>query len=209
MGIHTFFKSLVKLERLHRSPGEFIFETHSVASHSFKVAQYAQFLGEVEQRHGASIDWKLLYEKALNHDYEEVFIGDIKTPVKYASLELREQLQQVAEGMVDNFINTEIPEEFQELYHEKLKEGKDASIEGQILAVADKIDLLYEAFTEIQKGNTEKAFVDMYQDALVVIKSIDLQCVGYFLSEILPDIVSEEMVSTVDIAKITQDAFSM
>lgn len=52
--------------------------------------------------------------------------------------------------MVDHFINEEIPEPYQAIYRERLQEGKDDSLEGQLLSVADKIDLLYETFGEIQ-----------------------------------------------------------
>lgn len=52
--------------------------------------------------------------------------------------------------MVDTFIKEEIPEQYQNVYRERLQEGKDDSLEGQILSVEDKIDLLYETFGEIQ-----------------------------------------------------------
>ena len=78
------------------------------------------------------------------------FTGDIKTPVKYASRELKKLFSQVEEEMVDTFIKEEIPEQYQNVYRERLQEGKDDSLEGQILSVEDKIDLLYETFGEIQ-----------------------------------------------------------
>ncbi|MEH6943446.1 HD domain-containing protein [Bacillus sp. JJ722] len=208
MGVHTYFKSLTKLERIERCPGEFMFERHTVASHSFKVAQYAQFLGTVEELNGTTIDWKLLYEKALNHDYPEIFIGDIKSPVKYWTPELRTMLQKVEEGMTAKFIETEFPEEFQAIYHEKLKEGKDDTVEGKILAVADKVDQIYEAFTEIQRGNAEPVFVDIYRDSVIAIKDIDLKCVDYFLEHVLTEMVDEDLVSTVNVRKITKEALS-
>ncbi|WP_448704550.1 YfbR-like 5'-deoxynucleotidase, partial [Acetobacter senegalensis] len=82
-------------------------------------------------------------------------MGDIKTPVKYATPDLRTMLANVEDSMKDNFIKNEIPAEFQGAYTRRLSEGKDDTLEGQILAVADKIDLLYESFGEIQKGNPE------------------------------------------------------
>ena len=206
MGIHTYFKSLTKLERIERCPGEFMFERHTVASHSFKVAQYAQFLGTVEESKGTTINWKLLYEKALNHDYPEIFIGDIKTPVKYWTPETRMMLHKVEEGMIEKFIETEFPDEFKTIYREKLKEGKDDTVEGMILAVADKVDQIYEAFAEIQKGNTEPAFIEMYHDALIIIKNINLHCVDYFLKHVLTEMVDEDMITTIDIQKITEEA---
>lgn len=208
MGIHTYFRSLNDLERIIRTPGKFKFEEHSVSAHSWKVVQYAKTLADIEEQHGVAIDWKKLYEITSSHDYGEIFIGDIKTPVKHYSLELRSMLQQVEEGMVEHFINENIPEEFQPIFRRQLREGKDNSIEGLILEVADKMDQVYEAFAELQRGNTEKEFIVMYRYALIKIKNIDLHCVQYFLEHILPDIIEEGNRSPFDIRQITEDALS-
>jgi putative hydrolase of HD superfamily len=89
-----------------------------------------------------------------------------------------------------------------------LREGKDNSVEGLILEVADKMDQVYEAFAELQRGNTEKEFIVMYRYALIKIKNIDLHCVRYFLNHILPDIIEEGNRSPFDIRKITEEALS-
>ncbi|MBD2869044.1 YfbR-like 5'-deoxynucleotidase [Paenibacillus arenilitoris] len=208
MGIHTYFRSLNELERIIRCPGKFKFEEHSVAAHSWKVVQYAKTLADIEEKNGATIDWKKLYEITSSHDYGEIFIGDIKTPVKHASPELRSLIQQVEEGMVYNFIEEHIPGDFKEIFHRQLREGKDDSTEGLILEAADKMDQVYEAFAELQRGNTEKEFVKMYRDALIKIKNIDLYCVAYFLNHILPDMVNDEITSSVDIRRITEEALA-
>lgn len=96
IGIHKFFTSLNDLERIFRAPGRFKFEEHNVASF-LKVAQYALFFGTLEEMNGAKVNWKSLYEKTINHDFAEVFIGDIKTPVKHASEELKQMLAHVEE----------------------------------------------------------------------------------------------------------------
>ncbi|MFB5761566.1 YfbR-like 5'-deoxynucleotidase [Paenibacillus medicaginis] len=209
MGIHTYFRSLNDLERIIRCPGKFKFEEHSVAAHSWKVVQYAKTLADIEEKHGVTVDWKKLYEITSSHDYGEIFIGDIKTPVKHYSMELRSMLQHVEEGMVEHFIEENIPEEFKTIFRRQLREGKDQSVEGLILEVADKLDQVYEAFAELQRGNNEKEFVVMYRSALVKIKDIRLHCVGYFLQRILPDIVNDGMSSTIDIRKITEEALAL
>ncbi|MEK3777283.1 MULTISPECIES: YfbR-like 5'-deoxynucleotidase [Paenibacillus] len=208
MGIHTYFRSLNDLERIIRTPGKFKFEEHSVSAHSWKVVQYAKTLADIEEQHGVIVDWKKLYEITSSHDYGEIFIGDIKTPVKHYSLELRSMLQKVEEGMVEHFINENIPEEFQPIFRRQLREGKDQSVEGLILEVADKMDQVYEAFAELQRGNTEKEFIVMYRYALVKIKNIDLHCVQYFLEQILPDMIEEGIRSPFDIRKITEEALA-
>lgn len=205
MGMHQYIKSLSDLENIIRCPGKFKYEDHSVASHSFKVTQIAQFLGTVEEQAGQEINWRSLYEKALNHDYTELFIGDIKTPVKYATPALREMLADVEDSMMENFVKKEIPEEFQAVYLERLKEGKDSSLEGQILSVADKVDLLYESFGEIQKGNTESVFTEIYEESLKTILEFDhLASVNYFLDEVLPDLLSGNFTNQEQLQKISK-----
>src|SRR5699024_3030551 len=125
MGMHQYIKSLSDLENIYRCPGKFKYEEHSVAAHSFKVTKIAQFFGIVEEQAGNPIDWRALYEKALNHDYPELFIGDIKTPVKYADPELRAHLANVEEQMTLNFIENEMPPELQPIYRRLFQEGKD------------------------------------------------------------------------------------
>lgn len=192
MGMHQYLSGLNELEMITRAPGYFKYQPHSVAAHSWKVAEAAQFLGDIEEAHGKEVDWRMLYEKALNHDITERFIGDIRTPVKYASSTLRHMLADVEDTLSDNFIRTEIPEELQEVYTRRLHEGKDDTLEGRILSVADKVDLLYEAFGELQKGNPEPVFTEIYKESLETIFAFrDMRSVAYFIKEVLPELLNE------------------
>ncbi|WP_099222650.1 HD domain-containing protein [Listeria costaricensis] len=205
MGIHQYFQSLSDLENIYRCPGKFKYQEHSVAEHSFKVTNIAQFFGNVEEQAGNVVNWRTLYEKALNHDYSELFIGDIKTPVKYATAELREMLSEVEESMTQNFIQREIPEEFQPIYRHLLKEGKDTTLEGKILAISDKVDLLYESFGEIQKGNPESLFVEIYREALETICQYrEMASVDYFMKEILPEMLAGKGIAKTELPELTR-----
>ena len=200
IGIHTFFTSLNDLERIIRCPGRFKFEEHNVAAHSWKVSQYAMFFATLEERAGAQINWKSLYEKTINHDFAEVFIGDIKTPVKHASVELKQMLAHVEDKMMEKFIKAEIPPDLQDIFFERMKEGKDATIEGRLLEFADKLDQFYESFAELKRGNTDREFVYMYQTALTKLLALPLPVsVDYFRNEILNDAVKEETFINIDL----------
>lgn len=204
MGVHQYFKRLSDLEKLIRLPGKFKYFEHNVAAHSFKVTKIAQYLGTVEEYHGKQVDWKSLYEKALNHDFAEIFTGDIKTPVKYASGELKKLFSQVEEEMVDTFITEEIPEKYRDIYRQRLQEGKDDSLEGQILAVADKIDLLYETFGEIQKRNPEPLFFEIYEMSLETIMQFDhLYSVQDFIENIIPEMLTEKFIPRSELRETT------
>ncbi|MTT31072.1 HD domain-containing protein [Terrilactibacillus sp. BCM23-1] len=205
MGIHRYFQSLSDLEGIYRCPGVFKYQEHSVASHSFKVAKIVQFLATVEDAHGKKIDWKAIYEKAINHDFSELFTGDIKTPVKYALPKLRELFSQVEESMTNDFLEHEFPAQFRKAYAERFKEGKDETLEGKILAVADKIDLLYESYGEIQKGNPEPLFVQIYKEALESILAFkELACVQYFIDVVLEEMMDDEITSHQQIKTTTE-----
>jgi putative hydrolases of HD superfamily len=202
MGIHKFFMSMNDLERIIRAPGRFKFEDHNVAAHSWKVSQYAMFFATIEENNGATINWKSLYEKTINHDFAEIFIGDIKTPVKHASPELKQMLSHVEEKMMEKFILDEIPEEFQPIFFDRMKEGKDETIEGRLLELADKLDQVYEAFAELQRGNTDIEFLKMYDNALRKILHMPLEkSVNYFKEVMLQDIMAEE--SVIDVKALT------
>ena len=205
MGMHQFIQGLSNLETLRRAPGFFKYQEHSVAAHSFKVAEIAQMLGDVEELAGNKVNWQMLYEKSLNHDYTERFIGDIKTPVKYATPTLRQMLADVEATMTENFIKNEIPRDFQDRYRRRLSEGKDDTLEGQILSVADKIDLLYEGFGEIEKGNPEQVFLDIYTESLsTILEFKNRPSVRYFLDQVLPDMLEEKFASHDQLAKLTK-----
>lgn len=209
MGMHQFIQGLSNLETLRRAPGFFKYQEHSVAAHSFKVAEIAQMLGDVEELAGNKVNWQMLYEKSLNHDYTERFIGDIKTPVKYATLTLRHMLADVEATMTENFIKNEIPRDFQDRYRRRLSEGKDETLEGQILSVADKIDLLYEGFGEIEKGNPEQVFLDIYSESLsTILQFRNRPSVRYFLEEVLPDMLDEKFASRDQLAKLTKETMA-
>lgn len=204
MGIHHFFTSLNDLERIIRCPGRFKFEEHNVAAHSWKVSQYAMFFGTLEEMEGAHIDWKSLYEKTINHDFAEVFIGDIKTPVKHASPELKQMLAHVEDKMMEKFIVEEIPERFQQIFFERMKEGKDTTIEGRLLEFADKLDQFYEAFAELKRGNSDPEFVGMYEIALKKLLAIPLPAsVNYFRDTVLQDAIAED--TQINIQQLTKD----
>ncbi|MCI0375651.1 YfbR-like 5'-deoxynucleotidase [Lacticaseibacillus paracasei] len=209
MGMHQFIQGLSNLETLRRAPGFFKYQEHSVAAHSFKVAEIAQMLGDVEELAGNKVNWQMLYEKSLNHDYTERFIGDIKTPVKYATPTLRHMLADVEATMTENFIKNEIPRDFQDRYRRRLSEGKDETLEGQILSVADKIDLLYEGFGEIEKGNPEQVFLDIYSESLsTILQFRNRPSVRYFLEEVLPDMLDEKFASRDKLAKLTKETMA-
>src|SRR5690625_5426082 len=106
--------------------------------------------------------------------------------------------------MTVKFIEAEFPESYQKEYKRRLKEGKDDSIEGQILSVADKVDLPYESFGEIQKRNPEKLFFEMYENSLITIKQFShVACVHDFIDNLLTAMLKESSIPKTELLDIT------
>ena len=105
--------------------------------------------------------------------------------------------------MVENFIKEEIPEQYRDIYRQRLQEGKDDSLEGQILAVADKIDLLYETFGEIQKRNPNLCF-EIYEMSLETIMQFDhLASVHDFIDNVIPEMLTENFIPRTELRETT------
>src|SRR5690606_18274149 len=94
-------------------------------------------------------------------------------------------------------------EEFQDVFFERMKEGKDATVEGRLLELADKLDQFYEAFAELKRGNTDKEFVVMYRIALTKILDLLLSAsIAYFRDVMLGDVINED--TAIDVKEITR-----
>lgn len=174
-----------KLNNIGRWANEFLHQRSSVAEHSFSVAQIAQLLGIIEEENGRVIDWKRLYRKALNHDIPEAVMGDVISTTKNSNAEVKKALSLVEEALVEENLFNSISEPYKKIYREIIFDGKDESIEGQILTAADNLDALIECIQEIKLSNYEP-FLEKYTYILDKIKSIDLYSAGFFIQHVLP-----------------------
>lgn len=119
---------------------------------------------------------------------------------------IAQYLATVEEEMVETFIEEEIPLQYRDVYKQRLQEGKDDSLEGQILSVADKIDLLYETFGEIQKRNPEELFFEIYEMSLETIIQFDhLASVQDFINNIIPEMLTENFIPRTELRETTMN----
>ncbi|MEK3955934.1 MULTISPECIES: YfbR-like 5'-deoxynucleotidase [unclassified Psychrobacillus] len=145
------------LMNLKRYQNLFLFKQRSVAEHSWSVAKIAQGLALIErEKYGKEIDMGKLLEKAISHDEIEILTGDILSLTKKRT----KAMTRAVEGLERQVFEEEYAQQFlpsgwKEHFRSLTLTAKDDSIEGEILAVADVIDTMFEAIEEIQLGNTE------------------------------------------------------
>lgn len=174
-----------KLSNIGRWANEFLHKRQSVAEHSFMVSQIAQLLGIIEEQGGNTVNWKILYRKALNHDTPEALVGDVISTTKNINPATKKILDEVETELVENLLILKVNDDFQDIYRELIFDGKDETIEGKILTAADNIDALMECIQEIKLANTDP-FLDKYFHILRKVESIGLYSSKYFIDNILP-----------------------
>lgn len=193
MGFGNLLKTVRKLNRMWRWANQYMTEDvrPTVSSHTFTVAQATQMLGVIEEKNGTPINWRNLYEKAINHDVKEAITGDILSHVKNRNKQMKALVQQIENELTEDYIFSKLPSEYVDIYRKILNNDKDETIEGQILEAADKIDALIEAIIELQRNNPEEEFFKCFIENIRFLRDMDLYSVKYFLNNILFELIGD------------------
>ena len=126
----------------------------NVQEHSCQVAMVAHALALLSKhKFGRDVDANLTSVIGLYHDAEEVFTGDIPTPVKNAdgeSAAVHSRIADVARAALLGYL----PEDRREHYANLLNPDK-ASYESKLVKAADKICAYLKCVEETKAGNSE------------------------------------------------------
>jgi len=186
MGLAQYLYAARKLNNIGRWASEFMHIRSSVSEHSFFVTQLAQMLGVIEEENGQKIDWEKLYKKALNHDVVEAFTGDILSNVKNMTQRIKHAVDDVENMIAEELLFSKIDSPYKEIYREMIFDGKDETLEGQILRYADNIDAMLECLTEAKLGNNAP-FKKKYEEIRAKLEKAELHSVKFFITNILPE----------------------
>lgn len=186
MGLAQYLYAARRLNNIGRWASDFMHIRSSVAEHSFFVTQIAQMLGVIEEEKGNKVDWEILFKKALNHDVVEAFTGDILSTVKNMTPKMKAAVNDI-EGMItEELLLGKMEEPYKEIYKDMIFNGKDDTLEGQILRYSDNIDAMLECLTETKLGNNAP-FKSKYEEIRNKLKKSPLESVQFFLENILPE----------------------
>ena len=118
-------------------------------------------------------DPERLATAALYHDSSEILTGDLPTPIKYHSREIREAYHQVEALACEKLLRT-LPTEMQSTYEPLLAEN---------IPERDKLSAYIKCIEERKAGNNE--FVSAEKQTLEALKSYGLIEVEYFLEHFM------------------------
>ncbi|MDR3552795.1 MAG: 5'-deoxynucleotidase [Clostridia bacterium] len=156
----------------------------NLEEHSLEVAVIAHTLCQLRNtRFAGSVNGERAALLAIYHDVAEIFTGDLPTPVKYFSAEIREAYRKVEAVSLRRLLQS-LPQDLRPGYEPLLfPQPGDAEL-WQLIKAADKLSALIKCIEEEKAGNTE--FKQAASAQLKSIAAMQIPEADCFISEFLP-----------------------
>lgn len=184
----NFLLKLRNLENIKRYQTRSMLFKRSVAEHTTGVFYCGYVLGEWEERKfGNKVNWEILSKKLMFHDAPEAITGDILSPTKNYTPKMKEAIHETERLIFEEQFIPLIPESWRAELKGYMLDGKDNTIEGLILKAADLMDGIFEIRVELQYSNNIE-LIEILQDYILKLTTIELQSVKYFLKYSLADL---------------------
>ncbi len=158
--------------------------SENISQHSNDVAAVAHALAVIKNvRYGGSLNPERAAFLGLYHDMPEIITGDMPTPVKYHSKDMREAFAEV-ENMASEKLLSMLPEDLKEYYKSAFFPEKDDEYLWKIIKAADKISALIKCIEEEKAGNRE--FVKAFESTKKSLDQMNMPECEDFLRDFIP-----------------------
>ena len=182
-GLYPFFAYLSRLRYISRWGLMRNTFQENIQEHSHMVAVLAHTLAVIRRDVlGKPADPGLAAAAALYHDAPEILTGDLPTPIKYYSPDIRDAYKQVEKVSADK-LAAMLPEELRGAFAPLLREDYDPDTRALVKA-ADKLSAYIKCVEELKAGNAE--FRQAAEQTLEALKGYGLPEVDYFMEHFLP-----------------------
>ncbi len=156
----------------------------NISEHSGDVAVIAHalcVLGNI--RFGKSLNAERAAFLGVYHDMPEIITGDMPTPVKYHSEEMKKAYARV-EDMASEKLLSMLPEDMKEYYESAFFKKDEDEYLWKLVKAADKISALIKCIEEKKAGNAE--FSKALESTQKSIERMNLPEADEFLCEFIP-----------------------
>lgn len=155
----------------------------NIQEHSHMVAVLAHALGVIRRDiYHIPCDPEAAAAVALYHDASEILTGDLPTPIKYHSEDIREAYKQVEDLACHKLLAT-LPAELRPAYAELLTGEKQRRLHDLVKA-ADKLSAYIKCIEERKAGNNE--FLSAEKQSRRILEESGMPEVQYFLRHFIP-----------------------
>ncbi|MBQ2952981.1 MAG: 5'-deoxynucleotidase [Clostridia bacterium] len=180
--MHHFFAYVARLRYIRRWGLMRSVMPENDAEHSLQVAMIAHAIAAIgRDSYGRACDPEHILALGVYHDVSEVITGDMPTPVKYHSMELRGAYKDV-ERMANERLLSMLPGSLQPAIRPYLTEPE--GYDRAVVKAADSISAYLKCIEEKRAGNRE--FEAAGESIRQSLEAIDLPEVQDFLRMFLP-----------------------
>ncbi len=156
----------------------------NISEHSSDVAVIAHALAVIKNvRFGGNLNAERAAFLGLYHDMTEIITGDMPTPVKYHSDDMREAFRKV-EDMAGEKLLSMLPEDMRAYYESAFFPREEDEYLWKLVKAADKLSALIKCIEEKNAGNNE--FGKALDSTRAAIEKMDIPEVNVFLAEFIP-----------------------
>ena len=156
----------------------------NISEHSLEVAFIAHVLALIRnKRFGGNVSPERCALLAMYHDVTEIITGDLPTPIKYYSHEIKgayDAIEQKAKNTLVSYLPDDLKEDFEPLFCKTSQEEEAWTL----VKAADKLSALIKCLEERQMGNTD--FASAEKSTLESIVAMNIPEANVFLDEFIP-----------------------
>ena len=158
-------------------------QKENISEHSLEVAMIAHSLAIISNvRFGKELSVEKAALIGLYHDCTEIITGDMPTPIKYHSTELRKAYQEVEDLAAEQLLSM-IPEDMRSYYKDLFFQTEEDAYLWKLVKAADKISAYCKCIEEEKSGNAE--FKLAKQTIYDSIQKMEISEVAVFFEEFM------------------------
>ncbi len=145
----------IKMRYVYRFQACRVNDRESIIEHTGFVGLYAMLIAAYveETTQNLRVDYRILMQRAMLHDVEEVVTGDFPRPYKYSNEALKKALDEAAPFAFREVISGLVDKRTQGIFGKVWEDAKADDLEGHILLLADFLSALSYIVQEVQAGN--------------------------------------------------------
>lgn len=182
--MYHFFAMLSRMKYINRWGLMRNVRSENLCEHSLETALIAHGLAVIgNKRLGKNYDPDRAATLAIFHDVTEIITGDLPTPVKYHSPEIRKAYGEVEQLAADR-LSSMLPDDMREEYSAILRDHDLDPVYAPLVKAADKISAVIKCMDEKNSGNSE--FLKAEETLKAAVKKLSLPEADIFMEEFLP-----------------------
>ncbi len=184
----NFFAAISRMKYINRWALMRNSREENLSEHSMEVAMIAHALCVIgNTRFGKNLNADRAAVAGIYHDASEIITGDMPTPVKYYSDDIRDAYKKV-EAVAEYKLLNKLPSDMRDAYEKVFfaDDSKEDAYMRRLVKAADKLSALIKCIEEEKSGNTEfKTAHESTERTLLKMKD-ELPEVAVFMDEFLP-----------------------